>query len=877
MQVPFISLGSEQLSSALLQEVDVVQRLNDHWTCRIVLRDTPDRRPPVEDYAGKELKITTTELDGSEAVVFHGLVRGMRLIYEVTGAWGAELDAVSATWTMAQGTRLKYFRQQSAQATANTVVSNAGLQMGGAMPGGATLSYVQWDETDYHFFARLVDDAEAWFRPAVDGSGGLDVETAFQTGTTVNWREGEYGLLEWTTQGLLQPVTASGANYDPQKMTSTVVTGTGSSVGWYGGAADKMVAAAQAASASVEPAWVDRHRAATLDDLTQRMQREARRGIANTVRCTGISRNPRVRAGDTLAVTGLPGVDATYGVIEVRHAWTTQGYENHFTVTPAQRWSPAVRPARPQLDGVYPARVVDNYDPHNQGRIRVQYYWQEENQSTWVRLLTPHAGAGRGTLFLPEVGDEVLVTFEEGDAERPYVVGSAWNGVHQPPATGFHSPGETNGSEFEKNYIKRIVTKSGHRITLVDTPGKETISIATPTSNRLMLTESHADTGNRPAIVLESAGDIIMAAPNGRIHTQSMHRSAEVGVSGSPALADGAGGNAGAVLTQAAFAVPAHAPSASSATKAAAPAPAKPFDCKGTWSSTVAQVNKTDNIADPLKRNQQITADYANLYKQTPDLQWAGLASVVSRNAGCGMVKSGGIADMDDVSAQVQQHTPNPDGGMPMVSPITSIQGGSARTAFNGLADTNQTIYRTVAPTMSFVSQHGAKQLQSCMGSGAIPVRDNLSDKTANAKLDNSAVPPQLQGAVGKLAAAEDMPAGSPQRAATDLQASNMIAAYEQQGVVQQRIYNNNSELQSVMSQNQSASKWWLGRLMGATPPTVAFSADCGASDRVPFAGSINDPKARVDYYGVLMQQFGSANPAARSSLINQLSGKPGF
>ena len=180
MQAPFISLGSEQLSSALLQEVDVVQRLNDHWTCRIVLRDTPDRRPPVEDYAGKELKITTTELDGSEAVVFHGLVRGMRLIYEVTGAWGAELDAVSATWKMAQGTRLKYFRQQSAQTTASTVLSNAGLQLGGAMPGGATLSYVQWDETDYSFFARLVDDAEAWFRPAVDGSGGLDVETAFQ-------------------------------------------------------------------------------------------------------------------------------------------------------------------------------------------------------------------------------------------------------------------------------------------------------------------------------------------------------------------------------------------------------------------------------------------------------------------------------------------------------------------------------------------------------------------------------------------------------------------------------------------------------------------------------------------------------------------------
>ena len=148
--------------------------------------------------------------------------------------------------------------------------------------------------------------------------------------------------------------------------------------------------------------------------------------------------------------------------------------------------------------------------------------------STWVRLLTAHAGSGRGLLFYPEVGDEVLIAFEEGDAERPYVVGSAWNGAHQPPAAGFHQPGETNGGEFAANIIKRIVTKSGHRITMVDTPGKETISVATPTNNRLMLTERHGDTG-RPAIVLETQGDMILAAPNGRIHSQSLLHSREVG------------------------------------------------------------------------------------------------------------------------------------------------------------------------------------------------------------------------------------------------------------------------------------------------------------------------------------------------------------
>ena len=63
---------------------------------------------------------------------------------------------------------------------------------------------------------------------------------------------------------------------------------------------------------------------------------------------------------------------------------------------------------------------------------------------------------------------------------------------------------------------------------MVDTPGIETISLATPTSNHLMLTENHEDTG-RPAIVLESTGDIILAAPIGRIHSQAKFHSRDIG------------------------------------------------------------------------------------------------------------------------------------------------------------------------------------------------------------------------------------------------------------------------------------------------------------------------------------------------------------
>lgn len=283
----------------------------------------------------------------------------------------------------------------------------------------------------------------------------------------------------------------------------------------------------------------------------------------------------------------------------------------------------------------------------------------------------------------------------------------------------------------------------------------------------------------------------------------------------------------------------------------------KLFDCKGNWSAAVNQVNKTDNIADPLERNKQITADYANLYKKTPDLQWAGLASVVSRNAGCGMVKAAGIADGSDIRHYV----------VPTAS-------SKAQIAYNGLADTNQTIYRTVGPTMTFVSQHGAKQMQACTASKAIPIRGPLKNPVPNSKLDNTAMPPEMSTAVDKLASAEDMPPNSPERQAAGLQAANAIAEYEQKDVVQQRIYQGNQPLQDVMAQNQEFSQFGPGRMLGATPPTVALSADCGAIDRVPFRGSINNSTDRVQYYRTLMQQFGSHD---QSSLINTLSKGPGF
>jgi uncharacterized protein involved in type VI secretion and phage assembly len=86
------------------------------------------------------------------------------------------------------------------------------------------------------------------------------------------------------------------------------------------------------------------------------------------------------------------------------------------------------------VKGVAIALVTQNQDPEGLCRVKVSFPWQERpRESYWARLAMPMAGAGRGVVLIPEVGDEVLVAFEREDVRFPYVLGALWNGKDKPP------------------------------------------------------------------------------------------------------------------------------------------------------------------------------------------------------------------------------------------------------------------------------------------------------------------------------------------------------------------------------------------------------------------------------------------------------------
>jgi type VI secretion system secreted protein VgrG len=244
--------------------------------------------------------------------------------------------------------------------------------------------------------------------------------------------------------------------------------------------------------------------------------------MGSAVTGTGSSRNQTLMAGNTLTVEGTLDAKGTYGLVRVVHQWTPQGYSNNFVCTPWKNYRNPNPPEARTWNGVVSARVTAHNDPKKMGRIQVQFFWQGDGSTHWARTTSPSAGPDRGFMFMPEVGDEVAVAFEDGDPERPVILGSLWNGVQQAPRYDFR------GGDIETNNVKRLVTKSGNRLHLSDKPGQETVFLATPNHTSLSMTELSDETG-RNLITLHSDGDIVLSAPNGRVHIQSKAFSREVG------------------------------------------------------------------------------------------------------------------------------------------------------------------------------------------------------------------------------------------------------------------------------------------------------------------------------------------------------------
>ena len=165
--------------------------------------------------------------------------------------------------------------------------------------------------------------------------------------------------------------------------------------------------------------------------------------------------------------------------------------------------------------GVSPALVIDNVDPNNLGLVKVHFTWMGASFKPWARIATLMAGENRGTWFIPDVGDEVLVAFEAGDVRQPYILGSMWNATSSPPET------------MDRNNNKKLLrSRNGVKIILDDQGGQESFIVETPGGQRVTLKDGPGSIeimdSNGNSVRLESAGITVNASSKVTINASTV-------------------------------------------------------------------------------------------------------------------------------------------------------------------------------------------------------------------------------------------------------------------------------------------------------------------------------------------------------------------
>jgi uncharacterized protein involved in type VI secretion and phage assembly len=132
------------------------------------------------------------------------------------------------------------------------------------------------------------------------------------------------------------------------------------------------------------------------------------------------------------------------------------------------------------VNGVMVATVTNNQDPEGLNRVKLKFPIRENSQETdWAPIASLMSGNAMGTLFVPEVGDEVLVAFHLGNLNQPFVIGSLWSKSKKPPA------------KDEKNNLRKIYSRGGHELIFDDTENAGKVTVKTKKGIKLEIDDQN--------------------------------------------------------------------------------------------------------------------------------------------------------------------------------------------------------------------------------------------------------------------------------------------------------------------------------------------------------------------------------------------------
>jgi Uncharacterized protein conserved in bacteria len=461
-------------------------------------------------------------VDKTADISFHGVIvsaSGSRSM----GEYVVNVEARSWDALLFDNPTCKSFEKQTLNDIVQDVVDDYSQHLETCIDArfAETIPYcVQYNETNYQFLQRLARRYGEWLYN--DGDKLVFGNLVQADSVRLNYTKND--ISSYNVELRLQPVAFSHVASSYNAYDANQKEGVEEMQREYNSLSERVFAASQ--EQFIKPTLQNLHSGGFADDdgretvLNASTKTQARGEKAQMLTYSGNTYCSKLKIGAVLVIEDNYITNSSTNaksdvdqdeilIIEMAHYFSSDDmYSNHFVGIPSACDYP------PYSDSdVYPvatscrAKVTDNEDPNNLGRIRVQFDWQaqldDSMMTPWLRLSQPYAGGGKGFSFIPEIGEEVMIDFEGGNAERPFVKGTLYNGVGDPD-------GAWLPNNNSSNQVKAIRTRNGHTIEIHDEGNDGYIRIYDNEKENYILTFST----DQKLIKLESTGNIELYAKN---------------------------------------------------------------------------------------------------------------------------------------------------------------------------------------------------------------------------------------------------------------------------------------------------------------------------------------------------------------------------
>ena len=471
MSIPFnpitISIGKKSLSSFISLQIE--QNIGKHhrFQMSVELESGGNRYVHNISENSKKWLGESIVVKAANTPIFVGVVTNVQLHREGSDFGCIIVSGYSATYRLETAHSCFSWNDRTIGDVVKKLCEQAKVQLELNPAFKETKDFIcQYEESDFDFIRRLAHQYQEWMY--FDGTKlifgkprKLADPIRLEYGTTLSSLDIGLQTLARSEQVFSYH---SGADREMQRMTPDLAYGH-----------DKLAGEAFRASLGMFSKPARQHalpRISNETELVNYMGRKQAAETAETHYITAESQVPTLRVGSVVSLYSsfLERVGnlseeslGDFIIIEITHE-VSQGsyYKNRFKAIPATIKAMPSPKVRMPLAETQMATVLSNADPESKGRVRVRMNWQTDGMQTgWVRVMTPDGGSSsdvksnRGFVFIPEVGDQVLLGFRHGDPARPYVMGSLFNGT-------------TGGGGLEGNHMKSLTTRSGHTIKLND-------------------------------------------------------------------------------------------------------------------------------------------------------------------------------------------------------------------------------------------------------------------------------------------------------------------------------------------------------------------------------------------------------------------------